>query len=347
MNGTSPTDTKTRTLPAHLKRLESESIEIMREVIAPPGVLTRTQPDALAMSDIARGVEVARLLGAADVGQGCVVQQGLVLAVEAIDFRAAKRIDRISGLREPQGVAYSEKADLILVTNAGDGSVRMFRGADLAALGRLDLHDDADNIRIDPRTGQVVVGYGSGGLAIIDPVNRAEIGSIALQGHPESFQIEPMTRRVFVNVPDAGQIAVVDLDARRQVATWRVAGVRANFPMALDSGKNVLATVFRKPPSLALLDTKSGSVVTKLPACGDADDVFFDTKRDRIYISCGAGEIAIFQRDGQGYRPLTAVKTSSGARTSLFIPELDRLFLAERAGLLGSKAAIKVYRPAS
>jgi DUF1009 family protein len=59
--------------------------EILREVVAPAGVLTRARPDALAMADIARGVQIARLLGRADVGQGCVVQQGLVLAVEAIE----------------------------------------------------------------------------------------------------------------------------------------------------------------------------------------------------------------------------------------------------------------------
>jgi hypothetical protein len=59
--------------------------EIIREAVAPAGVLTRTCPDAQAMSDVRRGVQVARLLGSADVGQGCVVQQGLVLAVEAIE----------------------------------------------------------------------------------------------------------------------------------------------------------------------------------------------------------------------------------------------------------------------
>jgi DUF1009 family protein len=59
--------------------------EIIREAVAPPGVLTRTQPDAQAMTDVRRGIQVARLLGTADVGQGCVVQQGLVLAVEAIE----------------------------------------------------------------------------------------------------------------------------------------------------------------------------------------------------------------------------------------------------------------------
>jgi UDP-2,3-diacylglucosamine hydrolase len=59
--------------------------EIMREVVAPAGILTRIRPDAQAMADIDRGVRVARLLGSADVGQGCVVQQGLVLALEAIE----------------------------------------------------------------------------------------------------------------------------------------------------------------------------------------------------------------------------------------------------------------------
>jgi DUF1009 family protein len=59
--------------------------EIIQEVLAPAGVLTRTRPDAQAMADINRGVRVVGLLGSADVGQACVVQQGLVLAVEAIE----------------------------------------------------------------------------------------------------------------------------------------------------------------------------------------------------------------------------------------------------------------------
>lgn len=79
--------------------------EVMRGVIAPAGVLTRIAPDAQAMADIRRGVEVARGLGAADVGQGCVVQQGLVLAVEAIEGTdamlarsAALRRDGVGGV---------------------------------------------------------------------------------------------------------------------------------------------------------------------------------------------------------------------------------------------------------
>lgn len=59
--------------------------EVMREALAPHGLLTRAGPDAALMADIRRGVAVTRALGSVDVGQGCVVQHGLVLAVEAIE----------------------------------------------------------------------------------------------------------------------------------------------------------------------------------------------------------------------------------------------------------------------
>ena len=113
---------------------------------------------------------------------------------------------------------------MIVVASAGDGTVEFFGGADFAARGGLNLGDDADNIRVDPRNGHVVVGYGEGGLAIIDPATRTKLQDIKLPGHPESFQIDPQSNRAYVNVPDAGQIAVVDLATGRQVAKWTLPG---------------------------------------------------------------------------------------------------------------------------
>ncbi len=59
--------------------------EILTESLGRKGVLTAAKPDAQAQSDIDRGIEVVRALGRVDVGQGCVVQMGIVLAVEAIE----------------------------------------------------------------------------------------------------------------------------------------------------------------------------------------------------------------------------------------------------------------------
>ena len=74
--------------------------DILAEAIGPAGLLSRTAPDARAMADIQRGVEVARALGAVDVGQGCVVQQGIVLAVEAAEGTDAM-LARCAGLTWP------------------------------------------------------------------------------------------------------------------------------------------------------------------------------------------------------------------------------------------------------
>lgn len=59
--------------------------EILGGLVGRAGLLTKTAPDEQARTDIARGVAVCRMLGAADVGQGCVVQAGIVLAVEAVE----------------------------------------------------------------------------------------------------------------------------------------------------------------------------------------------------------------------------------------------------------------------
>lgn len=72
--------------------------EVLKGLLAPAGLLTRAAPDAEAMADIARGVRVVRALGAVDVGQGAVVQQGLALAVEAIEGTDAM-LARAGGLR--------------------------------------------------------------------------------------------------------------------------------------------------------------------------------------------------------------------------------------------------------
>jgi len=266
-------------------------------------------------------------------------------SVDLIDLSSGKAVRRITGLKEPQGVAYLPGPDLIAVASAGDGSVRLFKGADASPTGLVELGDDADNIRVDPLTGHAIVGYGEGGLAVIDAAAGRKIADVRLPAHPEGFQLHPRDRRVFVNIPDAREIAVIDLGSARQVATWRVPEAEANFPMAVDDAGDLLAVAFRRPARLVLLDASSGSTKAVLPTCGDADDLFFDRMRRRIYVSCGAGTVDIFQDQADGYRRAAAIDTAPGARTALFVPALDRLFLAARASASGSPASILVFRP--
>mgnify|MGYP001225731636 CR=1 FL=1 len=260
-----------------------------------------------------------------------------------VDLAAGKVLRTITGFSEPQGVAYVPFGDAVYVANAGDGSVRVLRGEDLAPLARIELGDDADNVRVDAQRKRVLVGYGKGALAVIDPASHTKAAEIRLKGHPEAFQIDETGTQAFVNVPDAREIQIVDLatEASRSVPTE---GLRANFPMALDRDAHRVLVGFRSPPILMALSSQDGKIVAKLETCGDVDDVFVDAKRHRVYVSCGEGAIDVIEPREAGYGRVAKVPTVSGARTSLFVPELDRLFVAVRAAS-GEPAAIWVFRP--
>ena len=266
-------------------------------------------------------------------------------SVDIIDLGEGRVVHQITGLQAPQGIAYAPAAGLLVVASAGDGSVRFFRAGDFLPAGQVNLGDDADNIRMNGLTGHLLVGYGKGGLAVIDPVTRTKIADIALQAHPEGFQLAPDGGRAFVNVPDAQQVAVVDLVSGKQIASWRTPGVQSNFPMAIDGPGNTLAVAFRDPPRLLLLGTTSSSVVANIETCGDADDVFFDSRRHRIYVSCGEGAVDVFDRSAGRLRRMAQVRTGPGARTALFVPQLDRLFVASRSDAAGGDARLLVFRP--
>ncbi len=111
--------------------------------------------------------------------------------VDVIDLAADNVTRRIEGLKEPQGLAYAPAADILAVASAGDGSVRLFHGAELSPAGTVDLGDDADNIRLDARTGNIVVGYGSGGLAVIDPAKASLLNSHPPAGASRGFSVGP------------------------------------------------------------------------------------------------------------------------------------------------------------
>jgi len=247
-------------------------------------------------------------------------------SLEVIDLRAGQRIRTISELREPQGVAYVPEANQIYVACGGDGVVKVYDAKSFDLVTTLRDLDDADNARYDSVAKCVYVGYGSGALAIIDTMTAKHIGDIRLAGHPESFQLEQKGNRIFVNVPTAKHVAVVNREKRGVIATWPLKSATANFPMALDEANRRLFVGCRRPAALVILDSDSGKDIAAPAIGGDTDDVFYDAARRRIYLSCGEGFI---DNIGVGdYKLIEKIPTAAGTRTSLFVPELNRLYLA-------------------
>jgi DNA-binding beta-propeller fold protein YncE len=249
--------------------------------------------------------------------------------VEVLDLRKGERVHSIAGLGAPQGIAYSPELDRIFVANDKGGTCKVYDGKSFQVVGELNFKDDADNVRYDEATKKIYVGFGSGGIAVVNAPDGKQVGSIKLSAHPEAFQLEKNGSRIFVNVPNSRHVGVIDRDKGEVIATWKTDLAFGNFPMALDETNHRLFVGCRLPSKLVALNTDSGDVVAKIDISGDSDDVFYDSKRHRIYAICGAGKIDIIeQTDPKTYKALTKVDTASGARTGLFVPERDTLFVA-------------------
>jgi DNA-binding beta-propeller fold protein YncE len=250
-------------------------------------------------------------------------------SLEVIDAAAGRRAGSVSGLHKPQGVAFVPETGEIVVASGGDGTVRFYEAGTLREVARVEGLGDADNVRYDAAAGRLHVGYGDGGLAAIDARGHKKIGDIRLDAHPESFQLEREGARIFVNVPEKGHVAVVDREKGAVVARWPVREAKANFPMALDEANRRLFVGCREPARVVVMDTASGRVVKTIACAGDADDLFYDAARRRVYVSGGAGEVSVLaQKSADEYEVVGAVKTAAGARTSFFVPETGRLYVA-------------------
>ena len=264
--------------------------------------------------------------------------------VEIVDLTAGKVTHSISGLDEPQGIVFVPEFNKIFVANGGNGICEIFDSDTFQKIGQLNLSGDADNIRYNAISKTVYVGYGNGGLSLIEASTNKVIGDIKLNGHPESFQLDLSDARILVNIPSANQIAVVDSQKQKVIATWLLTNAVANYPMALDENQHRLFVGTRFPAKLNIYDSQTGKQVAGLDSVGDADDIFYDTDHKEIFLIGGEGYVDLFsQEDADHYELATRVSTASGARTGLWVSELNQLYIAvPHRG--SQEAEIRVYK---
>lgn len=120
-----------------------------------------------------------------------------------------------------------------------------------------------------------------------------------------------------------------------------------NFPMALDEDHHRLFIGCRKPARMLVFDTQAGIPVAMVDLSGDTDDLFYDPISKRILASCGDGYIDIIAQTGPDhYQRIAAIPSAAGARTSHWVPETRRFYLAvPHRGT--QAAAVKVYQVGS
>ena len=246
-------------------------------------------------------------------------------SVEVVNINIKQVVHSIKNLKAPQGLAYIQSAKRLIVAN-DDGEVMFFDITTYKLIAEINLGDDADNIRYDADKNLVYVGYGNGGIAIIDVSSMKQKGSILLDGHPESFQLDKKQNRLYINVPGADEIEVADLNNNSVIAKWKNTTASSNFPMALDAVNNRLFIGCRNAPTVRMIDTRTGKDIASVKCSGDTDDLFY--MNNLVFVSTGKGFIDVFETSNNILNQISHIETSNGARTSLLLPSEKRLLLA-------------------
>jgi DNA-binding beta-propeller fold protein YncE len=283
-------------------------------------------------------------------------------SIEVIDLARRRRVHQITGISEPQGLLCLPGRDRLLVCSRGDGTCRSFDTTTYQEGPWIDLGRNADNVRFDPDAQTIYVGSGGepgngllSGIDLASLLPAAKGGQpapphspadflldrprqadpkmeIQLPAHPESFQLDPANHLLLVNVPDEHEIAALQIGTNgfTNAAAWPVTVGERNFPMALDAASARLFIACRKPPRLAVYDSRAGNLLSQTSCVGDADDIFYDAKLKRVYVIGGEGFVDVFQLSDAPQEPtrLAHLPTAPRARTGLFIPDLQLLTVA-------------------
>jgi len=250
--------------------------------------------------------------------------------IEIYTAQGLKHLATISGLKQPQDVVFVPETGNLLVTNAADGSLRTYDGKTLKLLDSKLLGGDAQRLAIGSGGKTAYVGWGVGTLAVFN-MQTGQRSDIKLKSPAEAFQLDSTGNRIFVNLPGTDEISEIDRRGQMVYASWPVHPYHENGPMALDEANRRIFVVCRRPAKLLVLNMDDAAVMASITTVGDAADVFYDKERKRVYVIGGEGHVDVFKQKGPDeYSVVSHTETLPGARTGLFVPEWNRIYVVAR-----------------
>jgi DNA-binding beta-propeller fold protein YncE len=183
-------------------------------------------------------------------------------------------------------------------------------------------------------------------LTIIDTQSFKQVGEVpGLPGSSnEGMVIDRQGKKLYVNLTGTDEVGVIDLSTRQLIARWPLPDVHVAHAIALDEPNHRLFTATRKPAQFIVFNTDTGKVVITLPCVGVNSDMSFDVARKRIYVT-GSETASVFaQRDADHYEHIAEVPTAYRAKSSIFVPELNRLYVADSGkGKPDAKLALQIF----
>jgi hypothetical protein len=289
-------------------------------------------------------------------------------SLEVLDLNTGKVINTIPGIKEAQDVLFLGGDFNRLYVSSLDGTLRIFQGETFRLIQAIKLEPDPNRLFYDPATDLIYFGYG-GQNAGFDAYER--IGVLrAMRGAQSDQFVADMIAPTFrpghlaeMAMDDDGRLLVCDsradmifqFDTRKRelLKNWAAHGDGA-ADMSLDRARHRLFVGTRIPAAMTVYDSRSGKEIASLPGPETMDGVSYDANLKRIYVSGGRwygtpeaspGWLFVYQQqDADHYQLVSKITTRPGSGTSLFVPKLNRLYVASQA-IGDQEAAILVFEP--
>ncbi len=248
--------------------------------------------------------------------------------VDVFDLEG-KHLHSITGFGQPHAALFLPESNKLIVTDGDDdfGKVELVSGEDYKILSAIKLPNGVDSAVFDPTSQYYYVASG---------------GAESAKTHVVS--IDKAGKKMYVSLRATNEVGVVDLQARKVIARWPIPGASTANSLVLDEANHRVFIATRKPPKFLVFDTDTGKVVTSLPCAPLHDDMWFDSARKRIYVTGSETTTVFDQKDEDHYSHLADVPTGFRAKTSILVPELNRMYIAVSGkGKADAKLALQVY----
>jgi len=260
-------------------------------------------------------------------------------ALDVIDNRARTYRRSIAGLTGIAGVLVSEERDLVFTSNRGENTVGIFTPDREDALVKVAVgvrpnglaYDAQRDILLAANVGDAAV-PGSFTVSAVDVGRKMWIADVPVAGRTRWAVFAEDPDCFYVNIADPPQIVVIEGGDPRRLA--RTIAVPAAGPHGLDldvAGHRLFCACDAR--RVLTLDTRTGAVMDGVDIVGVPDVVFFNPKRQRLYVAIGdPGVIEVLETTPLCRREVVA--TERGAHTLAFDPSSETLyaFLPETHG---------------
>lgn len=268
-----------------------------------------------------------------------------------LDTSTNKLVHTMEEVKAPHSLLYRKDLKRLFVVEGDAAAVKVYDSESYKPMGEIKLSVDADSIAYDPATKYMYVVNGGREahtpyslISIVDTDNSKKLRDIKINSnHVEALALENPGPRLFFNITGQNAVGVLDRNSATQIATWSLpAGDKLNVAMAFDEPDHRLFVVTRNPGKLLVLNSDDGKVIADLPAVGMVDDAAYDARHKRLYLA-GDGAVDVFeQKDADHYVSLARVPGAFRAKTAIFVPELNRYYLAVPHHE-GKEAEVRVY----